>query len=155
MHRRNHARLRRYAAILLKLCSCCLQLCELRYDKKQFQPKLTTFTTRTLCSSGTTVKFTLCTAGHTSQLAFIPVTYAFSSFFLAPSPSRYPIVDRKTAILVQVKTVWSRTTRAMVVLAFVLRLTFFARNWYHRVAAGPKTTVYLKLELLFAVDNTG
>jgi len=40
--------------------------------KKQFQPKLTRLTTKTLCSSGTRLKLTACTAGHTIQFAFNP-----------------------------------------------------------------------------------
>lgn len=38
-------------------------------------------------------------------------------------------------------TSWSAATRAAIVLFWVERLIRFWRNWYHFVAAGPKTAV--------------
>jgi len=53
----------------------------------------------------------------------------------------YAMLLRKRNRFVEAKTVWSTRTRAAIVVLVPLRLMFFWRNLYQKVAPGPKTAL--------------
>ena len=73
--------------------------------KKQFQPRLMMFTTRTRCSSGTTEKLATWTAGHTMQFALYPGSQHFFSFSTGSVPSMMAMDDRNMNMFVGAKMV--------------------------------------------------
>lgn len=78
-------------------------------------PSATTFTTRTLISSGTNRKFTSCTHGHTKKFFSIPGHHALRNLSRGLAPSRYAIDDKKMVMLTGAKRNWSHATRAAMV----------------------------------------
>lgn len=104
-------------------------------------PKATTLTTKTLCSSGTILKFTACTHGHSKKLFVMPGTQAFLSLSVGLLPSKYAMLDKKHVMFMGAKMNWSQATRAAMVRFVVEAWTREARKPYHFVAAGPKMAV--------------
>lgn len=110
-------------------------------DQSSISPKDTRFTTRTLCSSGTNLKFTNCTPGQTIQFFAKAVPYALFNLSVGLEPSMIAILLKKTNMCVVANTHWSVRTRATIVRFSLRKVIFCWRNLYQIVAAGPKTAM--------------
>lgn len=110
-------------------------------NQSSISPKETRFTTRTLCSSGTNLKFTNCTPGQTIQFFAKAVPYALFNLSVGLEPSMIAILLKKTNMCVVANTHWSARTRATIVRFSFRKVIFCWRNLYQTVAAGPKTAM--------------